>query len=70
MLAEELLATQWKLTPRGQRQIEPKEELRARLGRSPDLADSLSMAVDLYSREREVAGWRELAALSRERQLF
>jgi hypothetical protein len=30
------------------------------------LADSLSMAVDLYGRQREVAAWRDLAVWSRE----
>jgi len=69
-VAEELLATSWKLTPRGQRQIEPKEELRARLGRSPDLADSLSMAVDVYGRQRATEAWASLAVWSREHAVW
>ena len=69
-LEEELLATQWKLSAKGQRQIEDKGELRSRLGRSPDLADSLSMCVDLYGRHRAAQSWAGLMALSQERQLF
>jgi hypothetical protein len=39
------VSTKWGRNERGLIPIEPKEELRARLGRSPDLADALSMAV-------------------------
>lgn len=44
-LSDELVSTKWGRNERGLIKIEPKEELRARLGRSPDLADALSMAV-------------------------
>jgi phage terminase large subunit len=43
-LADELLATRWKPTSSGQVQIEAKDDLRARLGRSPDRADAVVMA--------------------------
>jgi hypothetical protein len=44
-LAEELLIMHKLLTPKGALQIESKGELRARLGRSPDLADAVAMAL-------------------------
>jgi hypothetical protein len=44
-LADELVSTQWGRNERGLIKIEAKEDLRARLGRSPDLADGLSMAI-------------------------
>lgn len=43
-LFEELLAHQWKPDSAGRIQIEAKDELRARLGRSPDRADAVTMA--------------------------
>ena len=49
-LAEELLAIQWSPTSTGQIQIEAKDQLRARLGRSIDRADATSMA---FSRAAE-----------------
>lgn len=45
-LFRELLTTRWRLTPKGQVRIEPKEQLKNRLGHSPDRADALAMAVD------------------------
>jgi hypothetical protein len=53
-LSDELLAIQWRATSEGKIQIERKDELRSRLGRSPDRADAVSMA--FY---RFVAGGRE-----------
>jgi len=44
-LAEELLATSWKVTADGKVALPPKEELRGRLGRSPDRADAAVMAL-------------------------
>ena len=43
-LAEELMATTVSLTASGKIAIEPKDEIRSKLGRSPDRADALSMA--------------------------
>ena len=43
-LFDELLAIQWRPTADGRVQIEAKAELRAKLGRSPDRADAVSMA--------------------------
>ncbi len=43
-LTDELCAIQWKITSAGKIQIEPKDELRGRLGRSPDRADAVAMA--------------------------
>ena len=43
-LFDELLAICWRPTPDGKIRIEAKEELKARLGRSPDRADAVSMA--------------------------
>ncbi len=44
-LFSELLAITWKPTASGQIQLEPKKQLKGRLGRSPDRADALSMAL-------------------------
>lgn len=43
-LTDELLATQWRVTPEGKVRIEEKGELRGRLGRSPDRLDAVVMA--------------------------
>ncbi len=44
-LMDELLATRWRPTPEGKVRIEAKDDLKARLGRSPDKADAVVMAV-------------------------
>jgi hypothetical protein len=51
----ELLAVTWKPTASGQIQLEPKEQLKGRLGRSPDRADALTMALGEGIRYR--SGW-------------
>lgn len=43
MLAQELTDTKWKFMSNGKIQIEAKEEIKKRIGRSPDKADSLAM---------------------------
>jgi hypothetical protein len=43
-LADELCSMRWSIGLDGRIQIEPKEELRARIGRSPDRADAVAMA--------------------------
>jgi hypothetical protein len=53
-LFDELLAIRWKPTSDGKIQIEAKEELKSRLGRSPDRADAASMAFYRFA-----AGGRE-----------
>ena len=52
MLADELCAIRWRPATDGRLELESKEELRARLGRSPDRADALAMAFagDGYAR--------------------
>lgn len=42
-LFEELLALRWRPTSQGQVQLETKDDLKARLGRSPDRADAVAM---------------------------
>lgn len=42
-LFEELLALRWRPTPQGKVQLERKDDLRSRLGRSPDRADAVAM---------------------------
>lgn len=42
--AADLLAPKWRVNPRGQIQIEEKDETRKRLGRSPDDGDALLLA--------------------------
>ena len=49
-LREELVATQWRISSSGRIQIEAKDDLRARLGRSPDKADALAMVMHSYER--------------------
>lgn len=46
-LDQELCEMRWQVTPLGRIKIEEKDALRSRLGRSPDRADALSMAVAL-----------------------
>ena len=49
-LHEELLAFMWGLDSQGRIQLDPKDEVRARLRRSPDLADTAFMlAYELHS---------------------
>ena len=40
-LVEELLAVRFEVTSEGKLKIEPKQNIRVRLGRSPDFADAL-----------------------------
>ncbi len=44
-LADELTTIRWKVNSSGQIQLEPKDRVRERLGRSPDTADALAAAV-------------------------
>jgi hypothetical protein len=44
-LEGELVALRWKLVEGGKSQLEPKSEIRERLGRSPDSADALALSV-------------------------
>ena len=44
-LFDELVAIRWRPTPEGKVRIEAKDDLKARLGRSPDKADAVVMAV-------------------------
>ncbi len=42
-LREELTQVRWLLTPSGHIKIEPKDDLKARIGRSPDRLDAVAM---------------------------
>ncbi len=53
-LFDELVATKWRPTSDGRVQIESKDDLKARLGRSPDRADAVAMAYYRFA-----AGGRE-----------
>lgn len=53
-LLEELCATRWRVSSAGKILIEPKAELRDRLGRSPDRADAVAMAFADFGR---AVGW-------------
>lgn len=44
-LERELLAARYSFDPRGRMKVEPKADIRKRLGRSPDRADALALAV-------------------------
>jgi hypothetical protein len=54
-LRREMLAAKWKLRS-GRIQIEAKEEVKARLGRSPDNADALVLA-HYADRNAKLAFW-------------
>jgi hypothetical protein len=57
VLFEELVGTGWKTNSAGKIQIESKDDIRARLGRSPDRADAVAMACDgMYVSPAQV--WR------------
>jgi phage terminase large subunit len=43
-LTDELCSIRWSIALDGKIELESKDQLRARLGRSPDRADALSMA--------------------------
>lgn len=43
-LVAELTTPKWKMDSRGRRMVEPKDEFKKRIGRSPDLADALNLA--------------------------
>jgi len=49
-LFEELLATKWSVTAAGKLALAPKDDIKAELGRSPDRADALAMAVSVHAR--------------------
>jgi hypothetical protein len=57
-LAEELLATSWRPTSEGRVKIDAKDDIRSRLGRSPDRADAVCMAIggEAGKRQRFSAG--------------
>lgn len=55
-LFRELLAVRWSPTSSGKIRIEPKDELRKRIGRSPDRADAVSMAFWAWHRQRRQSG--------------
>lgn len=59
-LFQELIATTWFLNSRGQIQLEAKDDIKAGLGRSPDLADAVTMGVhhNAHRRRAGVIPWR------------
>ena len=59
-LLADLTAPRWSLTVRGV-QIESKDDVRERLGRSPDKADSLTYAHYIGGVARDLAIWERLA---------
>lgn len=63
-LVDELLAVRWRPTPEGRIRIEEKAVIRSLLGKSPDRADAVSMAVWAASREvdLDMSGLHEVNA--------
>jgi phage terminase large subunit len=65
-LIGELVAVEYSFSPNGKIQVEAKDELRKRLGRSPDRADALALAVyvpdDDYRMERYCAAVKDAHA--------
>jgi len=43
-LKQELISTEWRITENGKVEIEKKENIKKKIGRSPDFSDALSMA--------------------------
>ncbi len=60
-LFDELVAIGWRATSNGKIQIEPKEVLKNRLGRSPDRADAVVLAFSAWqprkARSTEAVHW-------------
>ena len=65
LLVDELTGIRYHETPVGRVALEAKEELMARLNRSCDRADALSMSLAAQAVADEAATFRELAAWSR-----
>jgi hypothetical protein len=60
-LVGELVAVEYAFTPTGKIQVEGKDELRKRLGRSPDRADALALGVHKSRQPHaSLTGWSEL----------
>lgn len=53
-LCTQLTAIKWGLSSSGQIRIEPKDEMKKRLGRSPDLADAVAYARARTNREAQI----------------
>lgn len=60
LLCRQLLAPTWSLDSQGRRAVEPKEQTKARLGRSPDDADALNLAFGAAT-----PWWRDRALVDR-----
>ena len=60
-LFDELAAIRWRATSNGKIQVEPKEDLKNRLGRSPDRADAVVLAFSAWAprkaRSTEAVHW-------------
>jgi len=56
-LKAELSVVEYKFTPSGKIQLEPKDRIKEKIGKSPDLADSLVLT---FAAPLNVAGMREL----------
>lgn len=56
-LCEELWSTRWRVTGVGLMQLEAKEDLKARIGRSPDKADALAMTFGRAVMPRGPQAW-------------
>lgn len=59
-LETELTAVEYDLDPKGRIKVEGKKELKKRIGRSPDHADALALAI--YTGRVTLATWRELSS--------
>lgn len=57
-LFDELVALRWRPTADGKVRLEAKEELRGRIGRSPDRADAVVMALAESEKGTRVRSWR------------
>jgi hypothetical protein len=64
-LKAELLGAQYGFDARGRRQVEPKEKMKKRIGRSPDAADALCLAVYSGSGRIEVPDMTGVEPMSR-----
>ena len=70
MLTDELTAIRYHDTPVGRVALEPKEELTARLNRSCDRADALSMSLAAEAAAEDARAFQALTAFSREHAVW
>ncbi len=65
LLVQELSEWRWKVNKKGRIELEPKDEIKDRIGRSPDRSDALFMAIEGYTRGKAGGALTSLRRLIR-----